>query len=212
MAQNTGFIRDPADNQADDWFELFNPTAQAVDINGWYLSDTPTNKTQYRVSSSYIIPARGFLFVWADGETGQNGPGANLHVNFNLRAAGEDIVLTAPDGTIIDQVTFGQQTTNVSQGRSPDGGVTILFQTTPTPGTANVYVAPVIYDVAVTNGVATFKFITSPGHNYRVEYKTNLTDAVWGTLLDQPATTGAIVITDPVGTNPRRFYRVRALD
>src|SRR6185503_3485005 len=157
----------PADNEADDWFELFNPTAQAVDLMGWYLSDTPTNKAQYLVSSGYVIPAGGYLFVWADGETGQNGPGAALHVNFNLRAAGEDIVLTAPDGTIVDHVTFGQQTTNVSQGRSPDGSGTIAFQLTPTPGAANLNVVPVISNVAVTNGVATFVFTTTPGHNYR---------------------------------------------
>src|SRR5204863_6740279 len=109
--------------------------------------DTPTNKTQYLVPSSRIIPAGGYLLVWADGETGQNAPGRDLHVNFNLRAAGEDIVLTAPDGTIIDQVTFGSQTNNVSQGRSPDGGANITYQFMPTPGGTNYYVVPIISDV-----------------------------------------------------------------
>ena len=31
------------------------------------------------------------------------------------------IALFAPDGTLIDGVTFGPQTTDVSQGRFPDG-------------------------------------------------------------------------------------------
>jgi hypothetical protein len=212
MASNGGFIRDPADNDADDWFELYNPTDEAVDINGWYLSDTPTNKTQYLVPSSYVVPAGGYLFVWADGEPLQNGPGAALHVNFQLRAAGEDIVLTAPDGTVVDHVTFGQQTNNISQGRSPDGSATILYQFTPTPDAANYYVVPVISDVAVTNGVATFTFTTTPGHNYRVEYKNNFAETSWTPLIDQAATGGSIVITDPVGANSQRFYRARSLD
>jgi hypothetical protein len=83
LADNAGIIRDPADGDADDWFELFNPTASAVDLTGWSLTDNLANKTQFVIPSGYSVPARGFALVWADGETGQNAPGANLHVNFN---------------------------------------------------------------------------------------------------------------------------------
>lgn len=212
MASNTGFIRDPADNAADDWFELFNPTPNGVDLTGWYLSDTATNKTQYQVPSGYTIPAGGYFLVWADGETQQNGPGAALHVNFQLRAAGEAIVLTAPDGTIIDQVTFGQQTNNVSQGRSPDGGTNITFQFVPSPGGSNYYVVPFISGVIATNGIVSFRFSTTPGHTYRVEFKDDFNSPVWAPLgNDQTAASTSISVTTTNGT-PQRFYHVRAMD
>ncbi|HEY0550788.1 MAG TPA: lamin tail domain-containing protein, partial [Verrucomicrobiae bacterium] len=135
-APGSGFF-DPADNDFDDWFELFNPTGAAVDLNGWYLSDTPTNKLQYHITSSHVLPASGLRLVWADGEPNQNGPGSHLHVNFQLRLAGENIVLTAPDGTIVDQVTFGQQTNNISMGRYRDGSTNIAFLATLSPTNYN---------------------------------------------------------------------------
>ena len=41
------------------------------------------------------------------------------------------------DGTTIDAITFGAQTSDVTQGRYPDGTVNIYSMTSPTPGTAN---------------------------------------------------------------------------
>src|SRR6185436_7947892 len=72
MADNTSTLADPADNDYEDWIELYNPGTNAVNLEGFYLSDTPTNRTLFRVPAGYIIPARAFLLVWADSETSQN--------------------------------------------------------------------------------------------------------------------------------------------
>ena len=58
-------------------------------------------------------------------------------MNFKLEKNGEAIGLFASDGALIDAVTFGPQTNNVSQGRSPDGFGPIYFLPTPTPRAAN---------------------------------------------------------------------------
>ena len=62
-----------------------------------------------------------------------------LHLDdVKLSSDGEDIGLTAADGTtIIDSYTFGAQTTDVSEGRMPDGGTTWQFFNVPTPGAMN---------------------------------------------------------------------------
>src|SRR4030095_11034536 len=87
----------------------------------------------------YQIPPFGYLLVWADGERAQNSTNrADLHVSFNLRATGEAIALFAADGTLIDSVTFGQQTANVSEGRYPQGTGPVYVMPTPTPGRANL--------------------------------------------------------------------------
>ena len=139
MADNTLTLADPADGDYEDWFELYNPGTNVVSLDGFFLTDDLTNATKFLIPPGTSIPAGGYLLVWADGEPGQNGPGKpDLHASFSLSKSGEAIGLFAPDGTLIDAISFGPQTSNVSQGRFKDGGASILFMVNPTPGSANV--------------------------------------------------------------------------
>src|SRR5262249_6644741 len=105
---------------------------------GYYLTDTLSDPFHYQIPDGYSIPARGYLLVWADNEPNQNSTNRpDLHVNFQLNKAGEQIGLFAADGSAIDTVTFGPQTNDVSQGRCPDGANNIVSQPTPTPAAAN---------------------------------------------------------------------------
>ncbi|MCX8157923.1 MAG: lamin tail domain-containing protein [Verrucomicrobiae bacterium] len=140
MASNQRTLQDPVDGDYEDWFELYNPGTQAVDLADCYLTDTLTNRFKYRITTNgaHLIPPQGYLLVWADEETAQNTdaqgrPRADLHVNFKLSAAGEAIGLYAADGTAIDTVEFGVQTNDVSMGRLPDGGPELVFM----PGSAS---------------------------------------------------------------------------
>src|SRR5207244_5711295 len=55
-----------------------------------------------------------------------------------LKAAGEAVGISFPDGTLIDGYAFGPQALGVSEGRLPDGSANIVqFPTTPTPADAN---------------------------------------------------------------------------
>ena len=135
MADNKSTLVNPEKEGAfDDWFEIYNPGTEAVDMSGMYLTDNPNNLTKWQVPAGVVIPAGGFLLFWAD-EANTLGP---LHAGFKLSADGESIVLTDKDGvTQIDSVTFGKQQPDVSYGRMPDGGATWSAITTPTPGKAN---------------------------------------------------------------------------
>jgi hypothetical protein len=140
MADNTITLADPADNQYEDWFELYNPGPDMADLRGYFLADNLTNRFQFPIPNHgrYQIPPRGFLLVWADGEPDQNHTNsADLHVNFKLDKTGEAIGLFAADGMVIDAVTFGAQAADVSQGRSPDGHTYISSLSAATPGTNN---------------------------------------------------------------------------
>src|SRR6185503_18253654 len=94
MASNVGALADPADNNYDDWFELYNPTTNTVDLAGYYLTDTLTNKFKYRITTNgaHTIAPGGYLLVWADNATGQNVSGGvprtDLHVDFQLAKTG----------------------------------------------------------------------------------------------------------------------------
>ena len=138
MADNLLALADPADSDFEDWFELYNPETNAVNLTGYFLSDTVTNATHWAIPSGTTIPAKGYLLVWADNETGQNGSGrADIHAGFSLAKGGESISLFAPDGLLIDSVTFAAQTTDVSEGRFEDGAQAIFSMTNPTPRAAN---------------------------------------------------------------------------
>ncbi len=122
MASNNAGLRDPVDNDLDDWIELYNAGTQSVDLASYRLTDNLTNSTQFVIPPGYVIPAGGFLLVWADNEPAQNSAtNADLHVNFRLGADGEQIGLFDPSGALVDGLTFGPQVANVSMGRFPDG-------------------------------------------------------------------------------------------
>ncbi len=141
MADNTISLADPADSNYEDWFEIYNPGTNTVDLGGYYLTDTLTNKTQFLIPNNghYVIAPHGYLLVWADNESGQNSTNrADLHASFALSKGGEAIGIFAADGTQIDAVIFGGQTSDVSEGRFPDGAANIVPFATETPRAANV--------------------------------------------------------------------------
>jgi len=141
MAGNSATLADPADGHFEDWIELFNAGASTVDLSAYTLTDTLTNISKFTIPAGKTIPPGGYLIIWADEETGQNATGADVHANFKLGLSGEDIGLFAPDGTAVDTLTFGAQTTDVSEGRASDGIEPPFVKfTPPTPRAAN-YVA-----------------------------------------------------------------------
>jgi hypothetical protein len=140
MADNATTRADPADGQYEDWFEIYNPGLTAVDLGGYYFTDNLTNKFQSKVpeNGQYVVPAQGYLLVWADNESSQNATNrADLHVSFALSKGGEAIGLYGADGVLVDAVSFGAQTTDKSEGRLPDGSGTVAVLTQASPGAAN---------------------------------------------------------------------------
>jgi hypothetical protein len=135
MAANASTIADPQGDY-DDWIELRNRTAAPVNLTGLYLTDNAANPRKWAFPSGTMIPASGYLLVWAD-ENGTATPG--LHASFKLSASGEQILLIDSDANnnqVLDAVTFGLQTVDVSYGRTAaDAEVWSLL--TPTPNVAN---------------------------------------------------------------------------
>lgn len=116
MASNDSTVADP-DGEYDDWIELYNKGAVTIDLSGYFLSDDPTDLMLWTIPSGTRIAADGYLIIWADDDSAQTG----LHANFKLSASGETIYLSDPAGTIVDQVTYGEQVTDSTLGRFPNG-------------------------------------------------------------------------------------------
>jgi hypothetical protein len=127
-----------ADNQNDvtnetflyeDWIELYNTTSGPLELSGLFLTDNFAVPSKFTFPQNTVIPAYGYLMVWADEDPSTP---SYVHANFKLSASGEQLMLSAPGGAVLDSLTFGPQTTDKSMARCPDGIGTFSTATFPT--------------------------------------------------------------------------------
>lgn len=221
-----------APSTGEDGFELFNPSDDAVELSGHPLSDDLSVRTKS------TFPPLSFLgggtdaqvLIRADGTSSKEAD----HVGFKLSAEGDDIGFFAPDGTLIDAVTFGPQAEDVSEGRLPDGGATLVrFPALPTPGLPNradqdsdgaSALAEFVGGTDPSDPVSTFRLIpgfnasggttarfsTAPGRGYRLQSTETLGTGGWITLLEAPPrpVPQKITFTDAAVASASRYYRV----
>jgi len=119
------------------WLELHNPTAQAYNLTGHYLTNNPAQPTLWKFPDGVAIPAGGYLLVWLD-----NLPAAGeLHASFALNPKGQAIALYAPGAggttSLLDTIAYRALAPDVSYGRRTSGSALWAPQVTPTPLGAN---------------------------------------------------------------------------
>ena len=117
----------------DDWIEIHNPDPLPVALESLGVSDHPDNPQNHTFPSLSFIAGEGYLRLIAD----RNTAAGSDHVPFALDADGDRILLFDRGGNPIDQVIFGPQGSDISQGRwelSPTG---LSYFNLPTAGLAN---------------------------------------------------------------------------
>ena len=97
LADNTKGLKDK-DGAFSDWIEITNTGLAALNLNGYYLTDSASNLTMWRFPS-VSVPAGGYLVVFASDKNIRTLP--ELHTNFKLSAGGEYLALVEPDGHTI---------------------------------------------------------------------------------------------------------------
>ena len=116
MASNDATIADQ-DGEYDDWIELYNNNSTQISLDGYFLSDDADDLMKWQFPNNIVIEGNGYLIIWADNDEDQTG----LHANFKLSAAAESIFLVNAAGEIVDEVSYVDQTTDISYGRYPNG-------------------------------------------------------------------------------------------
>lgn len=138
LASNQTIIADE-NGDFDDWVEIYNPGPEVINLSGYFMSDNVGNPQKWQIptgdSTATSVPAGGFILFWFDDEPAE-GP---THLPFKLNAAGEDLLISAPDGALIDWLSFGQQLTDVSLARLTDGTGDWASCASPTPGLSNSF-------------------------------------------------------------------------
>ncbi|MGB2821047.1 MAG: lamin tail domain-containing protein, partial [Phycisphaerae bacterium] len=118
MALNASALAD-GDGNFEDWIEIHNPGAAAVNLDGWFLTDDLSERTRWRFPAVTVDPGQ-YLVVFASGKEVSDyvDAGGNLHTNFRLDAAGETVALTRPDGVTVAHAyeDYPEQLPDVSYG------------------------------------------------------------------------------------------------
>ncbi|MBX3730433.1 MAG: CotH kinase family protein [Candidatus Sumerlaeia bacterium] len=213
MASNGGTFTDGEGNNPD-WIEIYNPSASAVSLVGWHLTDNANNLTKwiFPASAAASIPAGGFLLVMASGNATSSAAyldaSGYLHTSFRLDAQGEDVLLVAPDGTTIVSGfhDYPEQTRDISYGRGSNG-VDGYFATA-TPGAANGPAAAGF--VADTRFSVRRGFFTDP---FAVEITCATPGATIKYTLDAstPSATNGLVYSGPIPITRTTVLRATAL-
>lgn len=116
---------------ADDWIEIYNPEATAVDLRGYAFGDSANKQV---VDGSLPVPAGGYVLIWADDSPSQG----SAHLGFKLSAKkGDTLTLADPSGKIVDTVTFGAATDQDVYARFPSGTGVFTWCAQASPGVAN---------------------------------------------------------------------------
>ncbi len=131
MADNEGTIADGLGNYSD-WIEIFNGDDEDVFLGDLFLTDNFNNPGKWQMPDS-ILPAGGFILIWADGTAAQG----SVHSSFKLAKEGEEIGIYSAGMLVIDTLSYGLQREDVSMGRRNDGGEEIVFLAAATPGRSN---------------------------------------------------------------------------
>ncbi|MDA0991348.1 MAG: lamin tail domain-containing protein, partial [Verrucomicrobia bacterium] len=139
MAVNDSLLTNAAGDTSD-WIELYNNSSNAVNLDGWYLTDDAGDLAKSRLPAITLAPF-DYLLVFAAGNPNPIVSG-EPHVNFQLSGSGEYLGLVQPDGfTVVSAYapTYPEQTANISYGLRPDVELSTLLN----EGSAFRYRVPV---------------------------------------------------------------------
>ena len=125
------------DFAAGDYVELYNASAQAVDMSGWGLSDNVNWPLKWTFPQGTSIFPGEYKVILLDKFEGVNTNTARLRANFGLsRAGGEMITLSDATGRVLDRIYLPEIPTDISYGRTL-GTNGFFYYDAPTPGAAN---------------------------------------------------------------------------
>ena len=138
MSSNAGAVANgepvfsPAYN-FDSWIELYNPGSQAVNLSGWYLSNTEDSLTLWQMPANIgSIAAKGYKVIWL----GSNDI-KSTQAPFKLDCDGDTIFLSDKSGELVAQQVYPAGMSRTSWARKSVDSDEWGWTANATPGKSN---------------------------------------------------------------------------
>jgi len=209
---STNGLRDE-DGELQDWIELYNRGGSPVNLNGWSLTDDPSEPDLWLFPSVTLSPGQ-YMVVFASGKDRRPSDGGNLHTNFKLSPGGQYLALfnaNLPRDVATQFVpAYPQQRANISYGLYNGS---FAYLTNASPGFANS--GPVSFSGVVADPKASVQsgFFNRP---FSLSLSTPTPGASLVYTLDgsEPTPANGILYTGPIsiaGNSDQAVVNVRAL-
>lgn len=131
VASNTQYAPDSS-GLFHDYFELHNASGAAVDLSGWFVSDSADDLTKWRLPDGFTLQPGEYRIVYASGL--DRADASEPHANFGFSTEGESAVLADSRGRLVDRVDFDLLKDDQAWIKLSDGTWTTG---TPSPNAAN---------------------------------------------------------------------------
>jgi hypothetical protein len=91
-----------------EWFEIWNSTEHDLLLNGVTLTDAGSNLHIMASTEKLVLPAKSYWVLAKNGDPLTNGGVATNYVyqSFTLSNTSDQLILTAADATLIDQISY----------------------------------------------------------------------------------------------------------
>ena len=134
LSSNNSILQD-IDGDYSDWIELYNPTDDIINLQGYSLSDNILDLTKWTFPDVEIQP-QSYLLVFASSK--DKFEDGELHTNFKLSQDGEPLILSN-NGEVIDQTIPSFIPTDQSLSRISDTIDQMMISSSPTPTEENQF-------------------------------------------------------------------------
>lgn len=158
-----------------DWIELYNSGTSPIDLSGYGLSDKAAEPLKWTFPTGTVIESGEHMVVFA---SNLESMGSEFHTNFSLSKNGETVVLSSPDGSILQQVEVPTLGEDYTYGRTPDGSSVFEIMNA-TPAAENIIVASAPVFSADSGFYGTdFSLTLTAAENCEIYYTTDGTNPI----------------------------------
>ncbi len=137
MSSNSDTLQDDFDEYPG-WIELQNRSDKTIDLKGYGLTDKSDELGRWEFPD-ITLDAGEYMTLYASGRNLTDDDAVSkkkLHTDFTLKATGGVLVLTNPDGQIVDHCLLPALRADLTYARQANNA-TFEYVTKPTPGAAN---------------------------------------------------------------------------
>lgn len=128
--QNKNCFKDSL-GRASDWIELYNGSENDISLEGYGLSDSTDSPMKYVFPSGTVIGKGEYLLIVAN----KSGGGlTELNTGFSLSKSGETLILSSPDGNVLQRLDIPALAEDSTYGRTAGDSFSVM---SPTPASVN---------------------------------------------------------------------------